>query len=192
MTDAQGDKFNVENHRRYFRSFSGKRNFAPSADDSDWYHIESVELHNGPANISEAGDNIGVVETWAPPAAQEINSQILANIKKEVAAGEWREHVLSPMWVGKAIATALDIDPDDQQDQLKEVVKALLKDGTLKRVQGRSHDHKPCMFIQLGDGPQEQAQPTRRQLKPRPRNSMLRVQVHPQNSCPKSRAKPHE
>src|SRR6266511_3052602 len=68
MSEAQGDKLCVENHRVYFRSFSGKRNFAPSIEDSDWYHIEGVQLMNGPASFTAEGDNIGVIEKWTPPA----------------------------------------------------------------------------------------------------------------------------
>ena len=140
----------AEEHRQYFRCFSGKRNFAPSVEDSDWYHIKSLQLMNGPANYPEDGDNIGVVETWTPPAPKEITSVVMDDIVREVASGEWRDDIRSPMWVGKAIASAFNIDPEDQKDQIKGVIKALLKDGTLKRVAGRNDDHKACIYIRVG------------------------------------------
>ena len=44
----------------YFRSFNGKRNFAPPADQSDWFKLESIDLRNG--------DNVGVVTLVAIPS----------------------------------------------------------------------------------------------------------------------------
>jgi DNA polymerase I-like protein with 3'-5' exonuclease and polymerase domains len=46
----------------YFRAFRGKLNFAPPADESDWYELGNVELANG--------DDVGVVTTWRYPASQ--------------------------------------------------------------------------------------------------------------------------
>jgi DNA polymerase I-like protein with 3'-5' exonuclease and polymerase domains len=45
----------------YFRAFSGRRSFAPPADQSDWFKRESVELANG--------DNVGVATVWQYPAS---------------------------------------------------------------------------------------------------------------------------
>jgi hypothetical protein len=49
----------------YFRAFNGKRNFAPPADQSDWFEIESVTLRNGVGGTN--GDNVGVVVPWTYP-----------------------------------------------------------------------------------------------------------------------------
>ena len=48
MSEKQGEQMGVDNYRQYFRSFSGKLNFAPPIDDSDWYRIAGVTLMNGP------------------------------------------------------------------------------------------------------------------------------------------------
>jgi len=45
----------------YFRAFSGRRSFAPPADQSNWFKRESVELANG--------DNVGVATLWQYPAS---------------------------------------------------------------------------------------------------------------------------
>jgi hypothetical protein len=66
MSEKQAEHFGItENHRQYFRSFSGKRNFAPHIDDSDWFHIESVRLNNGPPNFTADGDSISWIAGFA-------------------------------------------------------------------------------------------------------------------------------
>ena len=39
----------IEERRRgyYFRTFSGKRNFAPPIEQSDWFELKTVQLDNG-------------------------------------------------------------------------------------------------------------------------------------------------
>src|SRR5438477_4977898 len=37
MTKEDAKKLKVEHHGFYFRSFNGKRNFAPPLDESDWF-----------------------------------------------------------------------------------------------------------------------------------------------------------
>jgi hypothetical protein len=43
----------------YFRCYNGKRNFAPPADQSDWFELKSVTLRNG--------DDVGVATVWPYP-----------------------------------------------------------------------------------------------------------------------------
>jgi DNA polymerase I-like protein with 3'-5' exonuclease and polymerase domains len=47
----------------YFRAFSGKRSFAPPAEQSDWFRRESLTLANG--------DNVWVAVLWKYPANQD-------------------------------------------------------------------------------------------------------------------------
>lgn len=64
----------------YFRSFNGKRNFAPPADQSDWFKLESVELRNG--------DNVGVVTPWQYPATwSDLSPELIDRILEEIGAG---------------------------------------------------------------------------------------------------------
>src|SRR5262249_31094615 len=64
----------------YFRSFNGKRSFAPPADQADWFKIESIDLPNG--------DNVGVVTPWAYPANQApIPPEAAERISTEIDCG---------------------------------------------------------------------------------------------------------
>jgi hypothetical protein len=64
----------------YFRVFNGKRNFAPPADQSDWFEIKSITLANG--------DNVGVVIPWTYPAIKtDIPPEIVDRILTEIGRG---------------------------------------------------------------------------------------------------------
>jgi len=68
----------------YFRAFSGKRIFAPPAEQSDWFKRESVELANG--------DNVGVATAWQYPetwddAPPDIIKQVFDDIGKGMPDG---------------------------------------------------------------------------------------------------------
>src|SRR5262249_37425215 len=69
----------------YFPAFSGKRSFAPPADQSDWFKRESIELANG--------DNVGVATVWQYPTieiaiAPETVKTILDEIDKGMPRGQ--------------------------------------------------------------------------------------------------------
>jgi hypothetical protein len=65
MTQAEGERFSVENHRLFFRVYSDKMNLAPPAERSDWYHLDSVRLANG--EEGRPGDRVGVPVKWEVP-----------------------------------------------------------------------------------------------------------------------------
>lgn len=151
MSAKEAEKAEVENHWQYFRSFSGKRNFAPSIQTSTWFHITGVVLMNGPINFTAEGDNIGVVETWSLPVAN-ITPEDAENIRKAVADGSWRENAQAGMWAGKAVAKVLGLDPADDKEKIKRTIKKLIKDGVLMEAPGEKADRKPCLYIVPGDG----------------------------------------
>src|SRR5262249_10342162 len=65
---------------RSFRTFSGKRSFAPPADQSDWFEIENITLLNG--------DDVGVVTSWKYPASQAaIAPKVAERIIREIGEG---------------------------------------------------------------------------------------------------------
>jgi hypothetical protein len=155
MSKTDARKLGVEDekhYRRYFRVFSGKRNFAPHIENSDWFYIASVDLDNAPDSLSD-GDSIGVVETWSVSEAQieALSPETIDKIKQAVADGEWREDVRAAMWVGKAVAPILGLDPDEEQEKVRRAIKKLTKDGVLKQIGGRTHDRKPCILVVPGD-----------------------------------------
>lgn len=158
MTKEEAQKHKIEDYRRYFRGFSGKLNFAPSTDQSDWFRITSVSILNGPSLIadfdgSNGGDDVGVVEAWKHPGTREVQltpENIIA-IKLAVAQGEWRDSVQAGMWVGKAIGPILRLDPEDDKPAIKKTIKKLITDGVLKTITGRSEARKSCLFVVCAD-----------------------------------------
>ena len=139
MTAEEGKKQKIGDYRQYFRAFSGKLNFAPPTENSEWYHIKSVPVMNGALpytdpNGGNGGDNVGVVEAWSLPEAAALSPEDIEAIKKEVAKSEWREDVRAAMWVGNAIAQILGLDPELDKYQIKQVIRKLISEKVLKRI----------------------------------------------------------
>jgi hypothetical protein len=149
MTKAEGDKLKVEGHASlYLKEYNGKRNFAPPPDQATWYRFINVALNGG------FGDDVGVITPWQPPSARkvELTLALVEQIKREVAAGEWRESIQAEMWVGKAVAKVLGLDADADKLMVKNIVSQFLKNGVLKTVPGRDAKREPRMFVVCGDG----------------------------------------
>ncbi|MHC2318381.1 hypothetical protein ACVIHC_005427 [Bradyrhizobium diazoefficiens] len=151
MTATEAKKNELPKHSQYFRSFSGKLNFAPPTDESDWFQIVSVSLDNG-SDADLFGDDIGVVETWTPPAneKQDLAINEMSDICSEVAKAEWREDVRSSMWVGKAVANALNLSAEDNKEKIKGILKTMLKTGMLKTRAGKAKNRHDAIFIEVG------------------------------------------
>jgi hypothetical protein len=135
MTKETAQKLKIEHPGYYFRSFSGKRNFAPPMDESDWFKFVSVELNNSPF----FGDDVGVVERWQFPNTQqaELPPHTIANIMEKVGRElRWRDYPTSDMWVGKAVAEVLGLDAEDDVIAVKAAIKKLKKLRALKEVTG--------------------------------------------------------
>src|ERR1700687_1847973 len=149
MTAAEAKKNDLPKHSQYFRSFSGKLNFAPPTDKSDWFQIVSISLGNGGADLF--GDDIGVVETWTPPVneKQELSASEISDICRIVGGSEWREDVRASMWVGKAIATALNLSAEENKEKIKGILKTLLKDHVLRTKPGRTSTHNSVIFVEV-------------------------------------------
>jgi hypothetical protein len=124
----------------YFRSYNGKRSFAPPADQSDWFKIESIELANG--------DNVGVVTPWVYPASQvpitpEVVERIIADIGRGMPNGQRFSNsnaaTRRPAWpiVQKHC-------PDKTEDQCRRSVASWIKKGLLYEDDyDDPTDHKP-------------------------------------------------
>jgi hypothetical protein len=150
MTKEEAKKCKIEEHRRryYFRSFNGKINFAPPIEQSNWFELKNVMLDN--AAFGEE-DQVGVVTQWTHPGSQPIDltAENIEQIKVKVRDGEWREHILADAWVGKPIAQALGLDPEDDGLRIKALLKKLIRDGILKTVQGRTAKRKNSIFVEV-------------------------------------------
>jgi hypothetical protein len=94
------------------------------------------------------------VTRWTPPtveAAALLSLDKVTEIRLAVGGAlRWKEHQLAGMWVGKAIASVLGLDPDDPADKtkIKKVIKELIKRGALKTVPGRdSNSRREATFV---------------------------------------------
>jgi hypothetical protein len=111
----------------YFRAFNGKRNFAPPAEQSDWFKIESLVLANG--------DNVGVVTAWRYPASQaaippEAIERILAEIDRGMPNGQ-RYSNDNAATTRAAWPLVRKHCPDKTEDQCRHMVAAWIKNGVL-------------------------------------------------------------
>lgn len=100
MTAEEGKRLKIANHRRYFRAFSGKLNFAPPIENSHWFYLNSVPILNGDcdacyvqADGGNGGDNVGVIERWSLPKAAELTPENIDTLSKK----------RSPMAIGARI-----------------------------------------------------------------------------------------
>jgi RecA-family ATPase len=113
MPKEEARKLDLEHGAYYFRSFSGKLNFAPPAEQSDWFKIESVNIENA----FPFGDDVGVVTPWQHPGAREadLTADVVALVREAVGLEpRWRESPKADMWVGKAVAPILGLSPEDK------------------------------------------------------------------------------
>ena len=145
MTDDEAKKFGIDKHRRkyYFRSFSGKLNFAPPIEKFDWFEIKSVMINGFD------GDDVGVVTRLDRGMVEvELTPVIIEEARDKVGVEpRWRDDVRAGMWVGKAIAQVLGKDPDDDKDAVKAAIKKLITIGVLKTEPGLTTDRHNAMFV---------------------------------------------
>lgn len=135
----------------YFRSFSGKLNFAPPIAESEWYRFENLSLDNGGPSF---GDDVGTVTHWQHPESKgaELSVGTIVNIMAAVGSERrYREYVTADLWVGKVIGPILGLDPDDDRDVIKKAIKKLLDLGALKRSEGKNQKRESKMFVVAGD-----------------------------------------
>jgi hypothetical protein len=150
MTEEEGTKAGVENHRLFFRAFNDKANLAPPVTVLDWFRLASVFLDNGPAG----GDSVGVVTHWDwPDPLSGITGVDFVKVAVVIRSGDWRKDVRSSFWVGKAVAKALGLDVEDKAAKAKIVglIKAWLAAGSLMVVEGFDEQRRPREFVQVCD-----------------------------------------
>jgi hypothetical protein len=150
MTEEQGNKARIANHRLYFRAFNDKANLAPPADKSNWYRLESVDLGNSEHGL---GDSVGVVVPWEwPDAFDGVTKQDLIEVQRVVAGGDWRRDPRSPEWVGIAVAKVLRLDLDDDADKanIKTLLKTWIETGALEVVFKDDGSRHQRPFVEVG------------------------------------------
>jgi hypothetical protein len=93
------------------------------------------------------------VRSWElpGPVSIDLTDEHRAAIMAAVALAEWREDTRATMWVGRAVAPVLGLDPDEDKEQLKGLIKKLIKEKVLKTLAARTADRKPCVFVVSSD-----------------------------------------
>jgi hypothetical protein len=150
MSEEEGAKAGVENHRLFFRAFNDKANLAPPVTVSDWFRLASVWLENGPAG----GDSVGVVTHWDwPDPLTGITGNDFEKVAVVIRGADWRKDVRSSYWVGKAVAKALGLDIEAKADKAKIVglLKVWISAGSLVVVEGFDEQRRPREFVQVCD-----------------------------------------
>jgi hypothetical protein len=151
MTEDEAAKANVENRRLHFRVDSGKANLAP-IDKATWHKLASVALGNGP--LGADGDYIGVVTSWAwPDAFEDVTVADLRKVQRIIAEGRWRESVQAKDWAGKAVAQALNLDPDNKahRSKIATLLKTWIKNGALRLVDERDERREIRAYVVVGE-----------------------------------------
>lgn len=115
MTEDEGAKAGVINHRHYLRVGDMESNLAPpSADLNRWFEKTSV--------ITPNGHSVGAIQPWKwPDAFDGISRQDSARVRSAIASmGEPpRENVRSSAWAGVVIGDILGIDVTDPAGKTK-------------------------------------------------------------------------
>ena len=137
MTEDEGLKAGVENHRHFMRIGDMESNLAPpSADVNRWFEKASVKAPNG--------QYIGAIRPWEwPDAFDGVSPQDARKVQLAVAEMEEEpplESNRSPQrWVGLVVADVLGLDPDDKATKVRigTLVKTWIKKGVLEVVDFR-------------------------------------------------------
>ncbi len=132
MSEDEGAKAGVDNHRLYFRVQSDKANMAPPSDRATWYKKNSVDLGNG--------EQVAAISEWQWPDPFKALSDI--DMKQVMAAlreTPYRASNQAKNWVGKPIADTLDYDLDKPYDkaQVSSLIRTWVKNGVLNTVSKR-------------------------------------------------------
>ncbi len=134
MTEDEGAKAGVADHRFFLRIGDAESNLAPpSSELNRWFQKVSVKTPNG--------HHVGALERWKYPDAFEG-----VTVDDACAVQAWlRQHeddpprlnVQSSTWVGHAIARVLEWDSDDKtcREKLSRIVKKWVETGVLEVIE---------------------------------------------------------
>ena len=154
MTEAEGRRAKVSNHRNYFRCDNGKANYMPPATGSQWFQKVPLTLPNrDPFDDSPnaIGDIVGVVVPWRfPQPFDNVTPDHMRRVRDMAREGEYRADPRSPDWIGHAVAEVLDLDPEDDKARIKAVLKAWLANGVFKVAKRKDETRRERSFVVPG------------------------------------------
>lgn len=151
MSKDERERAGVKPTEAYFKVENGKANLAPPAEGADWFQVTSIDLGNG--SDFEPADNVGAVRTWNwPDPFEGIDARDLYAVQKAVDGGQWRESPQAKDWVGKAIASVLDLNLDDKaaKQKIKALLATWIKTGALVKVSRPDEHRKDRDWVEVG------------------------------------------
>jgi hypothetical protein len=145
MTQDEAKTFGINEHDRwaYIRMDKGKVNIVPPARQAVWFHLVGVKIGNVSA-IYKHGDEVQVVERWAPPdvkagVSNEQELEILNRIEKGLSDGS-RYSDGSGARKRAAWKVVVDVVPELNEQQARELIKVLVKSKVLVSRQYHNPD----------------------------------------------------
>lgn len=129
MSEEEGLKAGVENHRHYLRISDVESNLAPpSAEVNQWFQKISVSIPNG--------HQVGAIAKWKwPDEFEGITARQAAECQATLMSRETpaRANVRAADWVGNIIAPILRIDPDDKagRARIAAIIRRWMKEDVL-------------------------------------------------------------
>jgi hypothetical protein len=150
MTEDEGKRARVEDHRLHFRVDDGKPSMARPSKSATWYKLASVGLAN--ANGRRPQDEVGVVVSWQwPEALDGLRDDALMKAQKSIEAlGTPRRHSSQAGdWAGKVIGPAIGIDIETEagKRQVQGAIDAWIKSGDFEKYQERDRKGMAREFI---------------------------------------------
>ena len=135
MTEDEGVKAGVPNHRHYLRIGDMESNLAPpSADVNRWFEKVSVLTPNG--------HSVGAIRPWQwPDAFMGLRREDAAAVRSAIAACDPppRESNQSKEWAGYVIAETLGLGTEEKADKAR--LSSLLKEWVKSGVLAVEHVH---------------------------------------------------
>lgn len=151
MTDEEGAKAGVKDHRFYFRSDDGKSNLAPPSAHAKWFEMVSFDLKN--ETQSRPSDKIGVVAEWSwPDHSDGVTGSDMQAVRHKVSTGKWRADAQATEWVGYAIIEVLGLETTEAtKAKAKSLQSMWVKNGVLKEVTENDEKRKPRKYVRAGN-----------------------------------------
>lgn len=154
MTAQEAEKAGIDANDRfdYFRVNNGKSNLARRTGHSDWRRLISIDLGNG-GNFYTPGDSVGVATPWRWPSetVTDVPADQLAEIKRRIAAGQFKAHWLATDWAGFVFAAVMGIELRDNvaKRRLDATIQRLVAEGHFKIVHraDKTRHEKPYLEV---------------------------------------------
>lgn len=150
MSEEEGAKAGVADHRFFFRADDGKANLAPPSANAKWFQLHSYDLGNGTKD--RPSDKIGVVASWEwPDHSDGVTASDMQAVRQKVSTGKYRVDAQATDWVGYAIIEVLGVEVSEAtKAKAKSLQVMWTKNGVLKNVTENDERRKPKQYVRPG------------------------------------------